>query len=71
MNVFALLRDDEEESISVISGVFLNQEDAQSRMYELIREEFSIPEDIEDSDLRNEIRYSGINYCIEGHWVQE
>jgi hypothetical protein len=71
MKVFVILRDDEAESISSIGGIFLNQEDAQSRMYEFIRDEFSIGEDIKDSDLVNEIRYSGINYCIEGHLVQE
>lgn len=71
MKVFVLLRDDESESISEIGGIFMNQKDAQLRMFERIRDEFSIAEDIKDSDLLDEIRYSGINYCIETHWVHQ
>ena len=68
MNVYIVVRDWESESSFEILGVFGTKEAAQNYLYQTIREEFFIEDDIPDEKLMDELP-SGIRYDIEEHVV--
>jgi hypothetical protein len=68
MNVYIVVRDWEAESDFEILGVFGTKEAAQNYLYQTVREEFSMEDDIPDEMLMDELP-SGIRYDIEEHVV--
>jgi hypothetical protein len=66
MNVYIVVRDWEAESDFEILGVFGTKEDAQNYLYQTVREEFSIEDDVSDEKLMDEIC---TYYNIEEHVV--
>jgi hypothetical protein len=68
MNVYILVRDWESESSFENLGVFGTKEAAQNYLYQTVREEFSIEDDIPNEKLMDELPF-GIRYDIEEHVV--
>ena len=68
MNVYIVVRDWESESSFEILGVFGTKDIAQNYLYQTVREEFSIEDDVSDEKLMDELP-SCIRYDIEEHVV--
>ena len=60
-----VLTEENDEGSSFCHGVYTNFEDAKRAKYNMIRDQYHIPEDeVSDKDLDDEIYPSGVYYTI-------